>query len=107
MNNNRIKKIVAVFSLLIMASAFTGCNEESEGERTRTLVGSYYKIVVDEETLVQYIQWNSRPDYPSDARIGGMTVRVKEDGTPYTIAREDLDKYTHFRFNNPESKEQE
>jgi hypothetical protein len=105
MNNNCIKKIVAVFSLLVMASAFTSCNE-SEGEYTLDS-NSYYQIVVDEETLVQYIKWNSRPDYPSDARIGGMTVRVKEDGTPYTIAREDLDKYTHFRFKNTENEEQE
>lgn len=106
MNNNCIKKIVAVFSLLIMASAFTGCNE-SEGEYTIDNA-SYYQIIVDEETLVQYIQWNSRPDCPTnDARIGGMTVRVKEDGTPYTIAREDLDKYTRFRFKNTENEEQE
>lgn len=103
--NNSLKKIITIFSLLVMVSAFTGCNE-SEGEYTLDS-NSYYQIVVDEETLVQYIKWNSRPDYPSDARIGGMTVRVKEDGTPYTIAREDLDKYTHFRFKNTENEEQE
>lgn len=103
--NNSLKKIITIFSLLVMASTFTGCNE-SEGEYTLDS-NSYYQIVVDEETLVQYIKWNSRPDYPSDARIGGMTVRVKEDGTPYTIAREDLDKYTHFRFKNTENEEQE
>ena len=58
-----------------------------------------YRIVVDEETLIQYIIFEKNTGY-ADARTGGITVRVRPDGTPYTIDPEDLDKYEHFSLDN-------
>ncbi len=97
-----IKATFCLFMVCNIAFLLSGCSN-NDGEpmiQTEPLIQTppCYQIIVDEETLVQYIQWNSDPDFPVDARLGGMTVRMKADGTPYTIDREDLDKYTHFRF---------
>lgn len=57
----------------------------------------FYTIVVDEETLIQYIRVTNGT---GNCRIMGLSVRMKPDGTPYTINRKDLDKYEHFSFAN-------
>ena len=92
--------ITAIFILAICVVPLLCINKDSRPVSEPVVqMPANYRIVVDEETLVQYIQWNDSPDYPSASRTGGMTVRVKEDGTPYTIDRKDLDKYEHFMFN--------
>lgn len=58
-----------------------------------------YTIVVDEDTLVQYIIYYSDEVWYS-VRMGGMTARLKPDGTPYTISPEELDDYEHFSFSS-------
>ena len=93
--------IFTIISAFAVCMTITGCVKSDSEPVSKPVVKtpSSYRIVVDEETLVQYIQWNDNPDFPTPSGIGGMTVRVKEDGTPYTIDREDLDKYDHFLFN--------
>ena len=103
---NSFLVVLGLIMLCGIVFLFSGCSNDNEEPTTQTepLIQTppCYRIIVDEETLVQYIQWNSNPDYPMYARLGGMTVRMKADGTPYTIDREDLDKYTHFRFTHEE-----
>lgn len=101
-----MKKIIsglcAVLSALALLS-FSSCEKPLVKEDK---VGIYSdlkaQIIVDEETLVQYIFYGD-VDGLYNSRVASLTVRLKEDGTPYTIKREDLDKYTHFSFNKKEN----
>lgn len=101
-----MKKIIsglcAVISVLALLS-FSSCEKPLVKEDK---VGVYSslgaRIIVDEETLVQYIFYGD-VDGLYDSRVASLTVRLKEDRTPYTIKREDLDKYTHFSFNKKEN----
>ena len=101
-----MKKIIsglcAVISALALLS-FSSCEKPLIKEDK---VGAYSnlkaQIIVDEETLVQYIFYGDC-NALVDSRVASLTVRLKEDGTPYTIKREDLDKYTHFSFNKKEN----
>ncbi len=101
-----MKKIIsglcAVISVLALLS-FSSCEKPLVKEDK---VGVYSslgaRIIVDEETLVQYIFYGD-VDGLHDSRVASLTVRLKEDGTPYTIKREDLDKYPHFSFNKKEN----
>lgn len=101
-----MKKIIsgfcAVISVFVLMS-FSSCEEPLIKEDK---VGIYSdlkaQIVVDEKTLVQYIFYGD-VDGLYDSRVASLTVRLKEDGTPYTIDRGDLDKYTHFSFNKKEN----
>lgn len=101
-----MKKIIsglcAVISVLALLS-FSSCEKPLIKEDK---VGVYSnlkaQIIVDEETLVQYIFYGNC-DGTFGSRVASLTVRLKEDGTPYTIKREDLDKYTHFSFNKKEN----
>ncbi len=79
----RIKVIMLAAVVCLM---LTGCDTPIKVEESGGLYSSYY-IVVDEDSLVQYV----KSSY-------GITVRLKADGTPYTIAPEDLNKYQHFSF---------
>lgn len=103
---NSFLVVLGLIMVCSIAFLLSGCsNDDKESmAQTKPLVQMppCYQIVVDEETLVQYIKWNSNPDFPADSRLGGITVRMKADGTPYTIDREDLDKYTHFQFTHEE-----
>ena len=103
--NKRITGILA----LVLAVTLTGCmssaQNTAEAEKAAPSTASsksnydgrtsFYTIVVDEETLIQYIRVTSGS---TDAKVMGFTVRMKPDGTPYTINKEDLDKYEHFNF---------
>ena len=101
-----MKKIIsglcAVISVLALLS-FSSCEKPLIKEDK---VGVYSnlkaQIIVDEETLVQYIFYGDCNTLV-DSRVASLTVRLKEDGTPYTIKCEDLDKYTHFSFNKKEN----
>lgn len=101
-----MKKIIsglcAVLSALALLS-FSSCEKPLIKEDKVGVYSSLKaQIVVDEETLVQYIFYGDVAGLRTDSRVASLTVRLKEDGTPYTINREDLDKYTHFSFNNKE-----
>lgn len=90
---------------LFMTLFMTGCSSNKSGAASDNPA---YKIVVDEDTLVQYIQWSETGfEYDdTDSHHAGLTVRVKADGTPCTIAREDLDKYEHFSFGGTDGRKE-
>ena len=91
--------VISVFALM----SFSGCEKPLiKEDKTGVYNGLKAQIIVDEETLVQYIFYGDCNAYV-DSRVASLTVRLKEDGTPYTIKREDLDKYTHFSFNKKEN----
>lgn len=87
--------VMSVFALL----SFSGCEEPVDTTDSSSLRAH---IIVDEETLVQYIFYGDF-SYLADGRAASLTVRLKEDGTPCTIEREDLDKYPHFTFSKKEN----
>lgn len=89
-----MKKItMTLLSAALVLVCFTACSEPIKVEDP---MDSKYEIVVDEDTLVQYIRFSR--SLPADASVCAMTVRLNADGTPCTIDREDLDKYEHFSF---------
>lgn len=81
--------------------AFAGCDEPLNTNVTPTVNTGFYaesfQIVVDEDSLVQYIYYGDWYT-TADTRVAGLTVRMKADGTPYTIERDELDNYAHFSF---------
>lgn len=97
--------MVGAFAMTLMTLFMTGCSSNKSGAAADNPA---YKIVVDEDTLVQYIQWSETGfEYDdTDSHHAGLTVRVKADGTPCTIAREDLDKYEHFSFGGTDGRKE-
>ena len=93
-----ISGLCAVMSVIALLS-FSGCEEPVDTTDSSSLRAH---IIVDEETLVQYIFYGDF-SYLADGRVASLTVRLKEDGTPCTIEREDLDKYPHFTFSKKEN----
>ena len=83
----RIKVIMLAAVAAVVCLMLTGCDTPIKVEESGGLSYGGYYIVVDEDSLVQYV----KSSY-------GITVRLKADGTPYTIAPEDLNKYQHFSF---------
>lgn len=86
MKNKRFR-IKVIMLAAVVCLMLTGCDTPIKVEEFSGLSYGGYYIVVDEDSLVQYVKC----DY-------GITVRLKADGTPYTIAPEDLNKYPHFSF---------
>lgn len=102
-----MKKIISglytAISVFVLMS-FSSCEKPLVKEDKVGVYSSLKaQIIVDEETLVQYIFYGDCSNALVDSRVASLTVRLKEDGTPYTIDREDLDKYTHFSFNKKEN----
>ncbi len=87
-------RIKAVMLAAVVCLMLTGCDTPIKVEYPE-FSGLNCYIVVDEDSLVQYIKC----DYNAgNCSTSSITVRLKADGTPYTIAPEDLNKYPHFSF---------
>lgn len=108
MKKRIISSLCTVISALTLLS-FSGCEEPTTEDMINDKVGAnsdlITQIIVDKETLVQYIFYGNCDNIHS--RVVSLTVRLKEDGTPYTIDRKDLDKYPCFTFDEINKKENE
>lgn len=91
-------RIITALCMGVSLFAFAGCDEPLDTNRTPTVsANDVFQIVVDEDSLVQYIYYGDWYT-TADTRVAGLTVRMKADGTPYTIERDELDNYAHFSF---------
>lgn len=83
-----MKKVVIVLMTLFILVILSGCKQQ-ESELYKPNVNVFGRerfvqdIFIDRETGVQYI-------YVRDGYAGGLTVRLKSDGTPMLV--EDLEK---------------
>ena len=97
-------RIITALCVGVSLFAFAGCNEPLNTNVTPTIsANDVFQIVVDEDSLVQYIYYSDGTI--ADTRVAGLTVRMKADGTPYTIERSELDNYVHFSFDNTRKKD--